>query len=216
MSKRHTARLHHVITVYNLMFHHMDGVMRHLAKQMFRWKEDLFFAVKLVRQMVPKALTQVTPSTGMVTMTGHILDPFRTLWSFGKLEKGMVINPEDETSYTMQYQDAFLKYVENEYYANHWCVPVKKTRTRTEEQSYLLWIGFRILSIILWSIWFVQQWWRIPNAWQCGWDGTRTKWSRSTLIDCRPGSIWIHHLKHPRTGVKLIQISMRPLWPNVD
>jgi len=38
----------------------------------------------------------------------------------------MDIDPEDETSYTTQYQEAFLKYVENEYCAKHWHVPVKK------------------------------------------------------------------------------------------
>jgi len=31
----------------------------------------------------------------------------------------MDINPEDETSYTIQYQEAFLKYVENEYSPKH-------------------------------------------------------------------------------------------------
>jgi len=35
------------------------------------------------------------------------------------LDKGMDINPEDKTSYTTQYQKAFLKYVENEYCAKH-------------------------------------------------------------------------------------------------
>jgi len=34
------------------------------------------------------------------------------------------INPEDETSNTIQYQDAFLKLVQNEYYAKHRHVPV--------------------------------------------------------------------------------------------
>jgi hypothetical protein len=47
MSKRHTVTLHHVITVYNDMFDHMDGVMRGLAKKKTPWKEDLFFTVKL-------------------------------------------------------------------------------------------------------------------------------------------------------------------------
>jgi len=43
------------------------------------------------------------------------LDPLLTLmW-----DKGMDINLEDETSYTTQYQEAFLKYVENEYCAKH-------------------------------------------------------------------------------------------------
>jgi hypothetical protein len=32
MSKQHTVTQHHVITVYNDMFDHMDGVMRSLAK----------------------------------------------------------------------------------------------------------------------------------------------------------------------------------------
>jgi hypothetical protein len=47
MSKRHTVTLRHVITVYNDMFDHMNGVMRALAPKMTQWKEDLFFALKL-------------------------------------------------------------------------------------------------------------------------------------------------------------------------
>jgi hypothetical protein len=35
----------------------------------------------------------------------------------------MDINPEDETSYTAQYQDGFLKYLESEYCAKHRGVP---------------------------------------------------------------------------------------------
>jgi len=41
----------------------------------------------------------------------------------------MDINPEDETSYTTQHQEAFLKYVENEYCAKHRGVPVNKRKT---------------------------------------------------------------------------------------
>jgi hypothetical protein len=41
----------------------------------------------------------------------------------------MDINPEDETSYTTQYQEAFLKYVENEYCAKHRRFPVTKLET---------------------------------------------------------------------------------------
>jgi len=54
MSKRHTVTLHHIITVYNDMFDHMDGVMQALAKKKTPWKEDLFFAVKLARQKLSK------------------------------------------------------------------------------------------------------------------------------------------------------------------
>jgi len=57
------------------------------------------------------------------------------------------------------------------------------TRKCTEPQSGPLHKGFRIQSIILWSISFVQQWWSIPNAWQCGWNDTQTKRSYSMLID---------------------------------
>jgi len=66
MSKRHTVTLHQVSTVYNDMFEHMDGVMRALAKKKTPWKEDLFFAVKLARQMLSKYYAEVTPTTGML------------------------------------------------------------------------------------------------------------------------------------------------------
>jgi len=41
-------------------------------------------------------------------------------------DKGIDINPEDESSYTTQYQEASLKYVENQYCAKHRHVPVNK------------------------------------------------------------------------------------------
>jgi hypothetical protein len=111
------------------MFNHMDGVMRALAKKKTQWKEDLFFAVKLARQKLSKYYAKVTPTTGMLLISAHILDPFRKLRSFRKWDKGMDINPEDETSYTTQYQEAFLKYVENEYCAKHRRVPVNKLQS---------------------------------------------------------------------------------------
>jgi hypothetical protein len=36
--------LHHVITVYNDMFDHVDGFMGALAKKKTQWNEDLYFA----------------------------------------------------------------------------------------------------------------------------------------------------------------------------
>jgi len=126
MSKRHTVTLHHVITVYNDMFDHIDGVMPALAKNQTPWKEDLFFAMKLAQQKLSNHYAEVTPSTGMTLFSAHILDLFRKSRSFRKWDKGMDINPEDETSYTTQYQEAFLKYVENEYCAKHRPVPVNK------------------------------------------------------------------------------------------
>jgi len=41
----------------------------------------------------------------------------------------MDINPQDEISYTTQYQESFLKYVQNEYCAKHRRVPVNKLET---------------------------------------------------------------------------------------
>jgi len=124
MLKRHTVTLHHVITVYTDMINHMDGMMRALAKKKTQWKEDLYFAVKFARQKLFQYYTEVTPMTGMHFISAYILDPFLKLRSFRKWDKGMDINPEDETCYTTQYQEAFLKYVENEYCAKHECLPV--------------------------------------------------------------------------------------------
>jgi len=129
MSKRHTVTLHHIITVYNDMFDHLDGVMRALAKKKTQWKEVLFFVVKLARQTLSKYYAEVTPTTGTLLISAHILDPFRKLRSFRKWDKAMGINSEDETTHTTQYQEAVLKYVENEYCAKHRHVPVKKLQS---------------------------------------------------------------------------------------
>jgi hypothetical protein len=41
----------------------------------------------------------------------------------------MDIIPQDKTSYTTQYQEAFLKSVENDHCAKHRCAPVNKLQT---------------------------------------------------------------------------------------
>jgi len=108
------------------MFNHMDGVMRAMAKKKTPWKEDLFYAVKLARQKLSKYYAEVTPMMGKLLISVHILDTFRKLRSFRKWDKGMDTNPEDETSYTTQYQEALLKYVHNEYCPKHRGVPVNQ------------------------------------------------------------------------------------------
>jgi len=55
----------------------------------------------------------------MQPLSSYILDPFWTWGSFSHWDLGIEINSEDVTSYTMQYQEVFLKYVENEYCAQH-------------------------------------------------------------------------------------------------
>jgi hypothetical protein len=91
--------------------------------------------------------TEVTPTTGILLISAHILKPFRILRSFKKWNKWMDIHPEDETSYTIQFKEAFLKYVENEYCAKHWRLPINKLRSllssnvvpsATASQSYQL------------------------------------------------------------------------------
>jgi len=104
----------------------MDRVIRALARKTIPWKEELSFALKLARQKLSKPYADVTPMTGMLLGSAHILDSFPTLPSFRKCVKGMVIDPQDETSYTIQYKEGFLKYVENEYCAKHQRVPVNK------------------------------------------------------------------------------------------
>jgi len=108
------------------MFDHKDDVMRALVKKKAQWKEDLFFAMKLAQQKLSKYCTEVTPMTGMLLISTHILDHFRKLGLFRKRDKGLDISPADETFYTTQSQEAFLKYMENEYCAKHGCVPVNK------------------------------------------------------------------------------------------
>ena len=82
--------------------------------------------MKLAQQKLSKYNTEVTPTTAMLPITAHILEPSQKLLSFRQWDMGMDTNPEDETSYTTQYQQAFLKFVERESCAKHWCVPVKK------------------------------------------------------------------------------------------
>jgi len=129
MLKRHTITLPHVITVYNDMSDHMDGVMRTLAKKMTQWKEDIFFAMKFAQQKLWKYYSEVTPMTALRRFLAHILTPFRNLRSFGKWDKGMDINLDDETCYTTPYPVAFLKDVENENCAKHRRLPVTKVES---------------------------------------------------------------------------------------
>jgi len=91
------------------MFDHMDGTMPALSKKKTQWKEYLFFAMKFARQMLSNYHIKVTPTTSMLLISAHIADPFRKLQSFRKWDKGLDINPADKTSYTTQYQEAFLK-----------------------------------------------------------------------------------------------------------
>jgi len=108
------------------MFDYMDGVKQDMAKMKTHWKDDLFFGVKLAQRRLSKYHADVTPWTGMLLILAYIPDPVQRVQLFRKWDQGMHIDPEEKTSYTTHYRDAFLKYVGNEYCAKHRCVPFRK------------------------------------------------------------------------------------------
>jgi len=110
---KHPVILYHIITVYSDTFGHIDGVMRSLANKKTPWNEHLYFAMKLVPQKLSKDYTEVTPMKRILLTSAHIIDSFCKLWSFWNWQNGMDINPEDKASYTPQYQEPFLNYVES-------------------------------------------------------------------------------------------------------
>jgi len=97
------------------MFDHLDGVIRAFAKKTTASKEDLFSAVKLDWRKLSSYYAEVTPTTCMLLISAHILDPFRNLRSCRKWDMGMDINPDDKTSYTTQHKQASLMCEETVY-----------------------------------------------------------------------------------------------------
>jgi hypothetical protein len=81
----------------------MDDVMRAETKKNTRWKEDLFFTVKLALQKLPKYYLAVTQTIDMFFISARMVDPFWKLRSSRKWGKLMDINFQDMTSYTTQY-----------------------------------------------------------------------------------------------------------------
>jgi len=72
---------------------------------------------------------KVTLKVGMFLISAYNVDLFWKLWSLKKCDKGIDINPEDETFYNTQYQQVLLKYVDNEYFAIHRQFPSMKHET---------------------------------------------------------------------------------------
>jgi len=71
--------MHHIITVYNDIFDHMDGVMQALSKNKTQWKEDYIFTMKLARQKLSNCYPEETPMTGILLTSAHIIDRFQQL-----------------------------------------------------------------------------------------------------------------------------------------
>jgi len=74
--------------------------------------------------LLVKYYTNVSPTARTLFSAVYRADCFRKLRLFGMWKKGMYIHPEDETSYTSQYQAECIQYVENEYCSKHRRVPV--------------------------------------------------------------------------------------------
>jgi len=87
----------------------------------------------VARHQLSKYYTELTPTASLVFISAHILDPFMKLQSFRKWDKVMDMNPENETSYNTQYQEAFLRYVEKKYCAKHRRMSV--TKPENEQHS---------------------------------------------------------------------------------
>ena len=64
------------------MFDYMNSVMRTFAKKKKEWKEDLYYAVKVICKKLSKYYAEITPMSGVLLMSVEILDSFRKLRSF--------------------------------------------------------------------------------------------------------------------------------------
>jgi len=93
------------------MFLHLDGDMRVFAKNKIQWTEDLYFTVNVGWLKLSKYSAEVTPTMGLLLITAHIPDLGKKLQLFRKWNKAMDTHPEEETSYTTQYTEAFVEYV---------------------------------------------------------------------------------------------------------
>jgi len=207
MSKRYTVTLYHVITIYIYMFNHTDGVIWALAKKITPWKEHLYFTVKVARQKLSKYHDEVTPMTGLLVISAHILDAIRKLRSYRTWDKVRDSNPEDEIFSTTHYQDAFLQYVQNEYCAQHRLMSVIDPQNVSHSIHFPSGnaSGFGQSSFDPYGISSTDEDCLHLKAW--------LKWHQDKAIahhaDWQPQcSNSIHLLKHHETGGKLIQILM--------
>jgi len=88
MSKWHTVTLHHVVTVYNDTFNHLDGGIQAFAKKKTQWEEDLHLAMKFACQKLTRYYAGVAPTTSLLLISSQILDSFQKLRLFRQWDKG--------------------------------------------------------------------------------------------------------------------------------
>jgi len=128
MSTRYTLTPHCNITLWDDMYDHIDGIMWALPKWNTWCREHLYFTIMYMWQKLSKYYADVTSNTSMIHISANIVDPFQKLQSFWKWVKGLDIKPEDETCYTPKYQEAFLRYVENEYCVKYRHLPIIESK----------------------------------------------------------------------------------------
>ena len=137
MSKSHLVTLHHISSVYNDSFNHVDGVLHALAKKMTPWMQGLNFAVKLAWQKLFIYQAEITPTTVMLVIWADILDPLCKLRWLRNWAKGMDNNPGDETSYANQYLEEKLKDLKTELCAKRGSVPFNQPESLPSNIPFL-------------------------------------------------------------------------------
>jgi len=170
-------------------------------------QEHSYVAMRFACSKLPKYSTEVTPITGMLLISAPLLDPVQKMQSLWKWDNGVHIDPKDEIAYTTQYQESLLKYMEKEFCANHWRLPViNLTVYRGTTFSVRKWLHSLVNLLIIHMIcpamlkttYSLKMWWKwLP-------DKSITKhafWHPQ-------GSIRIHNLNYNRTGGKFIGIIM--------
>jgi hypothetical protein len=98
ITNSHPVTLHHIITLYNDMFNHLDAIICALVKKNPQWKEAVYFAMNFAWQKLSKYYPEVTPTTGILIFSAHMFDSLWKLLAFWKRDKGMNLNHEDRIS----------------------------------------------------------------------------------------------------------------------
>jgi hypothetical protein len=70
--------------------------------------------VKIAQKKISKEYTEDNPMTGRLLISEQILQPIKKLPSFTNWDNVIDIHSEEGTAYTALYQEAYLKYVEDE------------------------------------------------------------------------------------------------------
>jgi len=93
-----------------------------------QWLQAMYFAVSVARRMMSKPNAEFTTMSCLHLISEHIFNSFWKVRSFRKWDKVMTINCGDEPSFTVQYQEAFLKQAEHECCSKHQLMSIVKPK----------------------------------------------------------------------------------------